>query len=237
MLTLLTYPGSANTFSFSPYCVKAALLLCFADVTWRRKDKTDPRSMPHQKLPVLKTEQKLVPDSDGIRTWLEQKGTDFDPGLTASERAQSRALIRMAEEHLYFHVVQDRWADDRVWPILRSRFFVSVPALIRRPVAHKILKSVLNGLSFQGVSRFSNIERRDQFEIDLKALSDLIFDRGFIAGPAISSTDLSIGPMLQAMCDTPVETELQQRVSGDPVFTNYLNQPKARFPIMSESHP
>lgn len=123
MLTLLTYPGSANTFSFSPYCVKAALLLCFADVTWRRKDKTDPRSMPHQKLPVLKTEQKLVPDSDGIRTWLEQKGTDFDPGLTASERAQSRALIRMAEEHLYFHVVQDRWADDRVWPILRSRFF------------------------------------------------------------------------------------------------------------------
>ena len=75
MLTLLTYPGFTNSFSFSPFCVKAAMLLSYANVSWRRKDMTDPRAMPHQKLPVLKTEQRLVPDSDGIRRWLEQRGT------------------------------------------------------------------------------------------------------------------------------------------------------------------
>ncbi|MGR3678996.1 MAG: glutathione S-transferase family protein [Paracoccaceae bacterium] len=231
MLTLLTYPGGPNSFSLSPFCVKSAMLLSYAGVPWQREDLTDPRKMPHQELPVLKTEKRLVPDSDGIRECLEQSGTDFDPGLNAVEKAQARALVRMAEEHLYFHVVQDRWANDRVWAVLRDKFFGSVPSLIRRPVSNGIRKSVLKGLGFQGTGRFSATERRDRIERDLRALSDLLKDRNFLLGDQISSADFSVAPVLLAMRETPARTELRDRVTSDPVFSAYLDRVSHAVPI------
>ena len=109
MLTLLTYPSAFGLFSASPFCVKTALMLQHSGQVWQRSDMLDPRKMPHQKLPVLRTPERLIPDSDLIRHWLEQKGAEFDQGLSDVEKAQSRALVRMAEEHLYFHIVLDRW--------------------------------------------------------------------------------------------------------------------------------
>ena len=122
MLTLLTYPSAFGLFSASPFCVKTALMLQHSGQVWQRSDMLDPRKMPHQKLPVLRTPERLIPDSDLIRHWLEQKGAEFDQGLSDVEKAQSRALVRMAEEHLYFHIVLDRWGNDEVWPILRETF-------------------------------------------------------------------------------------------------------------------
>ena len=130
MLTLITYPSAFGLFSASPFCVKTALMLQQAGQHWQRSDLLDPRKMPHQKLPVLRTPERLVPDSDLIRDWLESQGADFDKGLTDLQKAQSRALIRMAEEHLYFQIVLDRWGNDTVWPILRDTFFTGIPALI-----------------------------------------------------------------------------------------------------------
>ena len=154
MLTLLTFPQAFGLYSASPFCVKAAYMLHLSGQTWQRSDMLDPRKMPHGKLPVLRTPERLLPDSDGIRRWLEAKGTDFDAGLTDIQKGQARALIRMAEDHLYFQVVMDRWGNDDVWPILRAKFFDTVPRLIRRPVTNALRKSVLRGLDMQGVSRF-----------------------------------------------------------------------------------
>ncbi|PCJ07211.1 MAG: hypothetical protein COB16_12095 [Rhodobacteraceae bacterium] len=67
MLTLLTYPRHGDVFSFSPFCVKAALLLTYSGQDWQREDLKDPRRMPHRKLPVLRTPSGLVPDSSEIR--------------------------------------------------------------------------------------------------------------------------------------------------------------------------
>ena len=102
MLTLLTYPGTPTAFSLSPFCVKAAMLLARSGLPWQREDLSDPRKMPHQKLPVMKTPERLVADSDGIRDWLEEQGLDFDEGLSPQDRARARALTHMAEDHLYF---------------------------------------------------------------------------------------------------------------------------------------
>ncbi|MEM7320974.1 MAG: glutathione S-transferase N-terminal domain-containing protein, partial [Pseudomonadota bacterium] len=73
MLTLLTYPAAFGLFSASPFCVKAAYMLELSGQKWMRSDLLDPRKMPHRKLPVLRTPERLLPDSDGIRYWLEQK--------------------------------------------------------------------------------------------------------------------------------------------------------------------
>ena len=231
MLTLLTYPGNPTTFSLSPFCVKAAMFLAQSGQPWQRKDLLDPRKMPHQKLPVMKTEERLIADSDGIRDWLEARGVEFDPGLTAVEKAQSRALIHMAEDHLYFHIVQDRWGDDAVWSVIRETFFASIPRVIRGPISRSIRKSVLRGLGFQGTARFSQTERQARLEKDLIAIANLLQDRPFLMGDRVTAADLSMGPMLSAMMETPVKTDLNKRISGDPILSAYADRVRKAVPL------
>ncbi|TMV04935.1 glutathione S-transferase family protein [Ruegeria sediminis] len=223
MLTLLTYPPAFGLFSASPFCVKAAYMLQLSGQAWQRSDMLDARRMPHRKLPVLRTAERLMPDSDGIRAWLEAQGADFDAGLDDVRKGQSRALIRMAEEHLYFQVVMDRWANDEVWPILRDTFFAEVPALIRRPVSSAIRKSVLKGLDAQGVSRFSESERLERVECDLQSISAFLRQSAFLMGDEPTSSDLSVGPMLAAMRATPAETRLTQRIRQDKLLCDYID--------------
>ncbi|MEQ6203006.1 Tom37 metaxin N-terminal-like domain-containing protein [Sulfitobacter sp. HNIBRBA2951] len=111
MITLYTYRAGFGQFSFSPFCTKAAWLLNMAGQKWERHDMDDPRKMPHAKLPAIGlSDGATIPDSDNIRAHLEGLGHDFDAGLSPRDRAPSRAFIRMAEEHIYFHQALDRWA-------------------------------------------------------------------------------------------------------------------------------
>ncbi len=231
MLTLLTFPSAFGLFSASPFCVKTALMLQNAGLRWQRSDLLDPRNMPHQKLPVLRTPERLIPDSDLIRDWLEAQGADFDAGLTDLQKAQSRALVRMAEEHLYFHVVQDRWANDEVWPILRDTFFTVIPALIRKPVSNSIRKSVLKGLAFQGVSRFSPVERQDRLERDFEAISAYLWQSPYLMGEKPTSADMSVGPMLAAMRATPSDTPLTRRIKQDKLLNRYIDRMEQAIPL------
>ena len=231
MLTLLTYPAAFGLFSASPFCVKTAYMLQKAGQRWQRSDMLDPRKMPHQKLPVLRTPERLVPDSDLIRDWLEAQGADFDAGLSDLQKAQARGLIRMAEEHLYFHVVQDRWSNDAVWPILQTTFFNEIPALIRKPVSNSIRKSVLKGLVAQGVARFSPEERMDRVERDLEAISAYLWQSPFLLGDHPTSADMSVGPVLAAMRATPVETALTQRLKSDTLLSSYIERLNQAIPL------
>ena len=224
MLTLLTYPRHNDVFSFSPFCVKAALLLTYAGQNWQREDLKDPRKMPHRKLPVLRTPAGLVPDSSEIRRYLETKGTDFDPGLSSRDKAYAQVLIRLAEDTLYFHVVHDRWANEAVWPAIRDAYFSEIPSLIRRPVTHSIRQTVCTGLAFQGTGRFAEREREDRLEQDLQAVTTLLKDNAFLLGGQITSADFSVAAMLQAMCSTMVETSLVRRISDDPVLSGYIDR-------------
>ena len=231
MLTLLTYPANKDQFSLSPFCVKAAYLLQISGLPWQRQDLKDPRKMPHQKLPVLKTDQRLIGDSENIRTWLEAQGSDFDPGLSDLQKALSRALIRMAEEHLYFHVVMDRWANNDVWPTIRETYFDAIPGLLRKPVTNGLRKTLLKGLNTQGIARFSPQERTTRLEADLSALEILLVQNPFLLGDQPTAADLSVAPMLAAMQTTPARTAPVTRVANAPVLTDYLTRMTDAVPL------
>jgi len=231
MLTLLTYPASKDQFSLSPFCVKAAYLLQISGLPWQRQDLKDPRKMPHQKLPVLKTDQRLIGDSDNIRTWLESQGASFDPGLNDVQKAFSRALIRMAEEHLYFHIVMDRWGNDAVWPTVREIIFNEIPGLLRKPIANGLRKTLLKGLNTQGIARFSDQERTARLEADLRAIETLVSQSPFLFGDQPTAADFSVAPILAAMQTTPVRTALVTRVAKSEVLTDYLTRMTETVPL------
>lgn len=231
MLTLLTYPPAFGLFSASPFCVKTAYMLQLAGLHWRRSDMVDPRRMPHSKLPVLRTPERLVPDSDQIRDWLESQGAEFDRGLSDVQKGQSRALIRMAEEHLYFQIVLDRWGNDEVWPILRDTFFVEIPRILRRPISNSVRQSVLKGLRSHGIGRFSQAERLARVERDLEAISAYLWQSPYLMGNRPTSADLSVAPMLAAMRATPADTPLTRRIKQDTLLNSYVDRMEQAIPL------
>ncbi|MFT4960690.1 MAG: glutathione S-transferase [Paracoccaceae bacterium] len=231
MLTLLTYPSGFGKFSNSAFSVKAAYFLVLSGQPWKREDTLDPRKMPYGKLPVLRTDERLIADSDSIRFWLESKGANFEPGLSDLQKAQSQALIRMAEDSWYFYVVLDRWGNDDIWPIVRDTLFGQIPALLRRPITNNIRKSVLKGLNVQGISRFSERDRMDRIERDLQAIHTYLWQSPFLMGDVPTAADLSVAPMLDGMRDTPGQSLLSRRIREDKILTDYLDRIEKAIPL------
>lgn len=231
MLTLLTYPSGFGKFSNSAFCVKAAYLLALSGQPWKREDTLDPRKMPNGKLPVLRTKERLIADSDSIRQLLESDGADFERGLTDMQKAQSQALIRMAEDSWYFYLVLDRWGNDDIWPAVRDVLFGQIPTLLRRPIANNIRKSVLKGLNVQGITRFSERDRMDRIDRDLQAIHTYLWQSPFLMGDEPTAADLSVAPMLDGMRNTPGQTLLSRRISEDKILTDYLARVEQAIPL------
>jgi glutathione S-transferase len=224
MIKLLTYKEAFGQFSASPFCVKAAWLLNMAGEAWERKDLNDPRKMPNQKLPAIKVGERLIPDSDNIRAYLEEQGTDFEPGLSDSEKSTARAFIRMAEEHLYFHQVMDRWGNDKNWEIIREIFFTEIPKPLRNFISGGIRKGALKGLHQQGVSRLSEEDRLARVEHDLVAISTRLTHHPFLFGDRPTAADASVAAVIAGIAAAPTPTMLSQRVGADAILFDYANR-------------
>lgn len=222
MLTLVTYPPAFDQTSGSPFCVKAVYLLNLSGLAWQRQDTSDPRNWPKGKLPALWVEDEIIGDSDNIRAWLEEHGARFDAGLSDLDRATSRAFIRMAEEHMYFHIIMDRWGDRAVWPLVRDVYFAAIPAFLRRFITNGMRRTLLKGMDVQGLGRLTAGERLERIEPDLQAITNRLWQGPFLFGANPTAADASVAAMLGAMAETPGGTALSRRVREDVILSEYV---------------
>ncbi|WP_342076715.1 glutathione S-transferase family protein [Yoonia sp. SS1-5] len=229
MITLITYQTGFGESSFSPFCVKAMWLLKAAGVPWEREDSNDPRKFPKAKLPAIRTEGQIIGDSHNIQAYLERGGADFWGPVAARDRAAGHALIRMAEEHMYFHVVLDRWGNDDFWPLIREAYFAAIPALLRKPITGRIRKNLLQGLSAQGLGRFTTEERMARLEPDLAAIAAFLDGRDYLLGDVPTLPDYSVAAMLSAGLAAPIQTPLRRRLQSDPALTSYVKRIRDRM--------
>ena len=223
MLNLLTFPTHFGEPGGSPFAIKAICLLNMSGQEWKNSQ-ADVRKMPKAKFPVLKVGERMIPDSENIRAYLEQQGADFDKGLTDHERACSRAFIRMAEEHLYFHLVADRWLRDDTWPITRDTFFGMIPKAIRGFITNKIRKNLRAGIHTQGIGRFTEAERAERVAKDLEAIKLQLGDKPYLFGDAPTAADASVCPMLSGLTSVPLPTEVSSLVKNDDTLTDYIDR-------------
>lgn len=233
MLTLLTFPAGFGEFSLSPFCTKAAWLLALSGEAWQRRDVTDPRGMPHGKLPVLLlADGTRIADSWAIRAFLEGRGAQFDEGLSQEDRHLAHLLERMAEEHLYFLLLADRWANDESWPAVRAGFFGSLPGPARRPVSWLVRRGILGALEGQGIGRMTPAEQLDRAEADLAVISARFGTRPFLMADRPTAADASVAPMIGGLRDGPVATPLTRRVRDDAILSAYVDRMRETVPIL-----
>ena len=227
MLTLISFPASFGEPSHSPFCVKAMVLLQMSGQSWEREDISNPSSMPHGKLPVMRVNDSLIPDSEFIQDWLTQKGANFYPNCTDEQKAIGHSLARMVEEGLRLALVHDRWLDEQCWPDIWPTFFAEVPRPIRKLIAGKARKSVKAGLMSHGLTRMSPEQRLQKAGNDLDALGQIIGANDFILGDAPTGVDASVLPVLSMIDRMPVETALTQLLRRQDWVDGYLQRGRA----------
>ena len=181
MLQLVVYPGAFEEPSASPFCVKAMCLLKMAGLEHRIEETNDPRKAPKRKLPILVDGDSVIPDSDQIRDHIERHyDFDFDRSLSTEQRAVSRAVIRMLEEHLYFALVWDRWGNDENWAHTKRSYFAHIPFPLNGFVTRQIRKQALGQLDGQGMGRHNDAERLERAKKDIDAAAELLGDKAFL---------------------------------------------------------
>ncbi len=226
-MQLIMFPGNDALPSHSPFCIKAICLLEMAGIAWGPEISVDVSVQPLGKLPVLKDGDHVVPDSSNIEDYLTAQGADFYPGLTPEQKSVAHALRSMVEHNLVLGMVHDRWLDERVWPVMREEFFAAVPAEAREMVAEQGRAPVREGLTSQGIARFSPEDRLTRLGRDLAVLETVLDDQDYLFGDLPTGADAAIAPVLDMILRLPAKTDLRMAVEAMPTFAPYVARVRA----------
>ena len=132
MITLYTFGPAFGLPDPSPFVTKVEVLLKMAGLAYRT-DTTGFRQAPKGKLPYIDDDGEQVADSTLIRWHLENKyRIDFDKGLSTEQRAIAWAFEKMAEDNLYWVLVDARWVDEENFAKGPKNFFRKIPARCAR---------------------------------------------------------------------------------------------------------
>ncbi len=229
MITLYTSGAMFGLPHPSPFVTKADVLLKMSGVPYTE----GPMSFsgaPKAKIPYIKDGERILGDSYFIRRHLEiNYGADFTGGYSANKLAQSWAIERMVEEHLYFLVVYDRWMDDENFAKGPAQFFKAAPAPIRPFVKTIIRRKVRKMLQAQGLGRHNAAERFELGKGDVDTIAQLLGSNIYLLGDKISGADATVFGSLQSASSSYFKTELGAYIRTKPLIMAYLKRIQAQF--------
>ena len=212
MIELFQFGPAFNLPSPSPFCIKLELLLKMAQIPYANRYDADVRKAPKAKLPYVVIDGiKSIADSELILRHLKKSGLfTLDDRLTDTQAAQSVAITRLAEDHLYWLMVDSRWLNDDVWSLLKNTFFAGLPPVLNSIIPAQVRKQVRKTLYAQGLGRHNRDELEYFAKQDLAALAGMLGDRNYMMGDRLCSVDATVYGILACICfpdfDTPLKT-------------------------------
>jgi glutathione S-transferase len=226
-MELIVFPPTYGEPAGSPFATKALALLELAKVKYKLTYLPNPTKMPKGKLPVLKVGDRMIPDSNEIREYIEaETGFDFDAGLSAKDRAISTAVIRMIEEHVYFIVYTSRWKEDKNWEVTKAENFGAVPAIMRGFITRMVRKGAVAQCIGQGMGRHSKTERLSRFKQDIDAIETLLGDKDYLFGDSPKAADISTITALRFTAAFRRKNDLSDYLMSKPTIMAYLQRGK-----------
>ncbi len=225
MLKLVVLPSAFGVRNVSPFCLKTEMLLTALGLPFDMEELQDPRKAPKGKLPFLLDGDTCVADSELIAEYLDQK-TDgaVYAGMSAAQKAQGLALLRLAEEHLYWTGVASRWLDDSWWPNVVQGFFHFVPAPLRGLASGMARRQLRKTYQLQGLGRHSFEEQQGFARRDFQALQDALPASGFLAGDKPGYFDFGIAALIAGMVDNQPPTWFTELARDYPLLLDYTER-------------
>jgi glutathione S-transferase len=220
-------PGFALPES-SPFVIKAEVQLQMAGLAYRKAPGTPPQA-PKGKIPWLDDRGETVCDSAFIRAHLERAyGVDLDEGLDARQRAESWAIERMLEDHLYWAMVWFRWADPDNFAKGPARFADSAPEPARAKLREELYARKLADLRSHGLGRHTPAQVAELGTRSLHALSVLLGDKPFVMRERPSAVDAFAFAVLAAILTPFIDSPLRQAALRFPNLVAYTARMMSR---------
>ncbi|KAG8124009.1 hypothetical protein E2320_019310, partial [Naja naja] len=189
--------------SLSPFCLKMETYLRMADLPYQNY--FDGKLSPQGKMPWIEYNRKKVSGTEFIIDFLEEKlGVNLNKHLGPHERAVSRAVTKMVEEHFYWTLAYCQWVDN----LHETQKMLSLGGpfsdLLKWILCHITKGIVKREMYGHGIGRFSEEEIYKLMEKDMRSLASLLGDKKYIMGPRLSTLDATVfGHLAQAMWTLP----------------------------------
>jgi glutathione S-transferase len=213
----------------SPFVIKTEVQLKMAGLAYDRAS-TIPPQAPNGKLPFINDHDEVVSDSTFIRAHIERKyGVDLDEGLDARQRAESWAIERLLEDHLYFAMVWFRWIDPENFAKGPAHFADSAPEADRPKLRQDLQARKAVELHAQGFGRHTPARIAELGVRSIDALSHLLGDKVFFMGETPSGVDATAFGVLAGVLTPFFDTPLRQLAETRPNLVAYVARMMQRY--------
>jgi len=229
MITLYSFGPMFDLPDPSPFVTKAEVLLKMIGLPYRIEVGGTSRA-PKSKLPYIEDDGARIADSTFIRWHLENKyGFDFDRGLSAEQRSVAWAFEKMAEDNLYWTLLDARWMNNENFHKGPVEFFLAVPAPVRAIVIKLIRRKVRQALKAHGMGRHTPDEIVALGTRSIEAIADYLGEKAFFMGPEPTGADATIFAfMAGALCPT-FQTPLRTAAERHTNLRRYVGRMTARY--------
>jgi glutathione S-transferase len=213
----------------SPFVTKTMIHLALAGLEYEHRA-SGVTGAPAGKVPYIEDDGEVITDSTLIRRHIERKyELDLDAGLTPELRCRAWSLEKMAEDHLYFALVDLRWRDDRNFEIGPAHFFDRVPMPLR-PLVRRIGRARMRTtLHLQGTSRLPRAAVEENAGRDIDALATSLDDSRYLMGDTPTAVDGFIYGILINLMVPIFETDLRRRIRGHTNLMAYIERMTVSF--------
>jgi glutathione S-transferase len=213
----------------APSSLKAETLLKMSALPYR-VDTRGFAKAPKGKLPYIDDDGERIADSTFIRWHLEKKyRIDFDRGLDEGQRAIAWAFEKMAEDHLYWALMDARWTDNANFDKGPRKFFQAAPAPIRPLVVAMVRRKVRRALRAHGMGRHAPEEIVALAVRSIDSIARFLERKAFFMGAEPLGIDATIFSFVAgALCPT-FETPIRGAAERHDNLKRYLGRMTARF--------
>ena len=213
----------------SPFVIKTEVQLKMAGLVYHRAS-TVPSQAPNGKLPFINDHDEVVSDSTFIRAHIERKyGVDLDEGLDAHQRAESWAIERLLEDHLYFAMVWFRWIDPENFAKGPAHFADSAPEADRPKLRQDLQARKAVELHAQGLGRHTPARIAELGIRSIDALSQRLGDKVCFMGETPSGVDATAFGVLAGVLTPFFDTPLRQAAEARPNLVAYVARMMQRY--------
>lgn len=193
-------------FELSPYADKVRRVMRLKGISFETVEipVSAPKKFKHisptGKFPAIVANGKTIVDSTDICRWLEAQ---FPEPRIAPDSPRDAALATIledwADEALYFYDLTMRnWPQNRAW-FVDDLLHFEKPGFTRSLLAAVIPGALLKVTKAQGLGRKSEATVVADLTAQYDALAALVADGGWLAGPRLSTADISVRVMLNVL--------------------------------------
>jgi glutathione S-transferase len=229
MITLFNFGPALGLPDPSPFVMKTEILLKMAGLHYQTKSKGLSRA-PKGKIPYIIDDGQKIGDSTFIRWHIEKKyNIDLDHALSDEQRAIAWAFEKMAEDNLYWAVLETRWMNKANFRKGPAQFFRRVPGLIRPFVKMMVRGKIRKALKAHGMGRHNTDEIGALAVRSVDAIAAYLGHKPFFMGAEPSGIDATMYAFIACVLCPVFDCPERQAAERHDNLRRYLERMSRRF--------